>query len=188
MTRHRSTSETETSPFSNSFDSQRVLLSPSARDYTCLIGRHATTLHASTRQDVVSARTTDASPTSKDMIGSGGDSLALPQLLVGDFAIAAVVTAAAASALTVVDRALVERSALSHTLLQSAKQSVRGMIHHPVAYLKSPTFLWMWATYASTYAAANSLRTLMEHQDNRKAAISADAQEGLIKKETQSRH
>lgn len=39
------------------------------------------------------------------------------------------------------------------------------MLRHPIAYLKSPTYLWMWATYAATFTAANSLRTLTEHHE-----------------------
>jgi hypothetical protein len=93
----------------------------------------------------------------------------LPEKLLGDIVIASSVTAAIAPFLTVVDKALVQRSVGSHTILSSILSSAAGMVRHPVAYFKSPTFLWMWATYASTYSAANSLRTLTEHQEYVKA-------------------
>jgi len=38
-------------------------------------------------------------------------------------------------------------------------------MRNPTAYLRSPTYLWMWGTYAVTYAAANSLRTTTEFSD-----------------------
>jgi hypothetical protein len=174
MIRYRSTKEA--SPSSDSFfDPQRVLLSPSVRDHgDCAnLVRHINTrVGASTRRPDELMPRTDA-PTKKnytDVILDNSSAMLVPKL-VGDFAIAAVVTAAVAPALTVVDKALVERSAVaSNTILHSAQQSVLGMIRHPVAYFQSPTFLWMWLTYGSTYAAANSLRTLMEHQDFQKAA------------------
>jgi hypothetical protein len=89
----------------------------------------------------------------------------LREKLLGDVAIAFSVTGTIAPFLTVVDKALVQRSVGSHTIWSSGKESVRAMVRQPVAYFKSPTFLWMWATYALTYSAANSLRTWTEHQE-----------------------
>jgi len=99
----------------------------------------------------------------------------LGEKLAGDVAIAAAVTAAAAPFLTVIDKALVQYSAGSHSLNSSIRSSVQAMVQHPVHYLKSPTFLWMWATYASTYAVANSLRTVTEHAEYRQAKTVAAA-------------
>jgi len=89
----------------------------------------------------------------------------LGEKLLGDVLVAASVTAAVAPFLTIVDKALVQRSAGSHTIFSSAVQSIGGMLRNPVAYFRSPTYLRMWATYAATYSAANSLRTLTEHQE-----------------------
>lgn len=89
----------------------------------------------------------------------------LPEKLLGDVIIAFSVTGVIAPFLTVVDKALVQRSVGSHTILSSGKESVMAMVRQPVTYFKSPTFLWMWATYALTYSAANSLRTWTEHQE-----------------------
>jgi hypothetical protein len=90
----------------------------------------------------------------------------LQEKLLGDVLVAAAVTAAVAPFLTVIDKALVQYSVGSHTLKQSATQSVTAMVRQPVQYFKSPSFLWMWATYASTYTAANALRTVTEHHEH----------------------
>jgi hypothetical protein len=91
--------------------------------------------------------------------------LGLAERLAGDVAVAAAVTAAASPFLTVIDKAVVQRAAGSHTILKSAQLSVSSMISNPAMYLRSPTFLWMWATYASTYSAANCLRTVTEQRE-----------------------
>jgi len=88
----------------------------------------------------------------------------LLQKLGGDVLCAATVTAVAAPFLTIVDKALVERAAGAKSVLGSAQESLTFMLRHPVRYLKSPTFLWMWATYAATYSAANSLQTVTEYR------------------------
>jgi hypothetical protein len=91
--------------------------------------------------------------------------LNLGEKLLGDFLVAIGVTACVSPFLTIIDKAMVQRSANSHTLLQSATESASAMSRHPFAFVKSPTFLWMWMTYASTYTAVNMIRTLTEHQD-----------------------
>lgn len=98
--------------------------------------------------------------------------------LVGDVVVASAVTAVVAPFLTVVDQALVQRASGSHTIVGSALTSMSSMVRQPIAYIKSPTFLWMWATYAATYSAANSLRTITEYQEFKavKAVTTADQQ------------
>jgi hypothetical protein len=71
----------------------------------------------------------------------------LREKLLGDVLVAAAVTAAVAPFLTVIDKALVQYSVGSHSLKQSATQSITAMVRQPVQYFKSPSFLWMWATY-----------------------------------------
>lgn len=90
----------------------------------------------------------------------------LPSRILGDVTVALAVTACVSPILTVIDKALVETSAHARqSLLSSAWHSLRGMVQSPVAYVRSPTFLWMWMTYAATYSAANVLKTLGEHRD-----------------------
>lgn len=93
----------------------------------------------------------------------GAPRLNLVEKLLGDVLVAATVTAVAAPFLTIIDKALVQYSAASHTLLQSAAQTCSSIVRHPIHYIKSPTFLYMWATYASTYATANAICTGTEH-------------------------
>jgi hypothetical protein len=96
------------------------------------------------------------------------------EILLGDVAIGLGVTALAAPFLTIIDKALVQRSAGSHSVWSSAVQSINGMVRHPVAFLRSPTYLWMWGTYAATYTAANTLRTLTEFQSKRASSKTVD--------------
>ncbi|GKY90692.1 hypothetical protein MPSEU_000042600 [Mayamaea pseudoterrestris] len=93
------------------------------------------------------------------------DSLA--SRIIGDVVIALGVTACVSPMLTVVDKAVVQTASpsSSHTsVASSAFATTSNMLHRPLAFLKSPTFLWMWMTYAVTYSAANVLQTLMEHR------------------------
>jgi hypothetical protein len=85
--------------------------------------------------------------------------------LLGDVLVGSGVTFCVAPFLTVVDKAIVHSAAGSHTLMQSGIESIKGMVRNPVQYLKSPTFLFMWAVYASTYSTANSLKTIVEHKE-----------------------
>lgn len=80
--------------------------------------------------------------------------------------IGALVTGLASPFLTVIDKALVQKSAGTHSVVGSMLGSVTSMVRNPVAYVKSPTFLWMWTVYAATYGVANSIKTIAEHQDH----------------------
>jgi hypothetical protein len=93
-------------------------------------------------------------------------SVSLSLKLVGDVAVAFAVTFAVSPFLTVVDKAIVESANGTKNILASARHSVGTMIQHPVQYLKSPTFLLMWAVYSATYSTANSFKTLEEHQSH----------------------
>jgi hypothetical protein len=90
----------------------------------------------------------------------------LQEKLLGDVLVATAVAAGLAPFLTVIDKALVQYSAGSHSVKQSAVQSLTAMVRQPIQYLKGPSFLWMWATYTSTYTTANTLRTITEHQEH----------------------
>ena len=107
---------------------------------------------------------------------SNDSSTLLSKKLVGDVVIGTTVTFALAPFLSIVDKAIVQRAAGSQTLVQSAADSFRTILRNPLAYAKSPAFLWMWAVYASTYSAANSLKTITEHEQQRqKSRIDTNA-------------
>ena len=93
--------------------------------------------------------------------------LNLMSKLVGDISIAAAVTFGIAPLLAIVDKAIVESANGSKTLVRSGLESMRGIVQHPIQYLKSPTFLLMWGVYAATYGTANSLKTITEHYEDR---------------------
>jgi hypothetical protein len=109
--------------------------------------------------DVV-APTSNSSP--KSLEESSDWRYRLGELLVGDVVVAVSVTALAAPFLTLIDKALVERSAGSHSVVSSIAASVSSILRQPSNFVRSPTFLWMWGTYAATYSAANTLRTLTD--------------------------
>ena len=89
----------------------------------------------------------------------------LGEKLAGDVLVAVGVTFCVAPFITVVDKAIVQRAAGSHTMLASAAESLTTMARNPVAYIKSPFFLMMWGVYGATYTTANCLKTIVEHQE-----------------------
>ena len=93
------------------------------------------------------------------------DNPLLPALWTGDVLVALSVTAAVAPLLTIVDKAIVQQSARSGqrgVLLQSMQHTAASIVTHPMAYFRSPTFGWMWLTYAATYTCANVMKTWNE--------------------------
>lgn len=91
------------------------------------------------------------------------ESLGLGEKLFGDVLVALGVTFAVSPFLTVVDKAIVQRTAGTHSIVQSSFESIRGIVQNPVRYIRSPMFLWMWGVYGATYSTANCLRTSTEH-------------------------
>jgi hypothetical protein len=89
----------------------------------------------------------------------------LADKLLGDVVIGTGVTFCVAPALTVIDKAVFQRAAGSHTLVTSGIETMGSIIRAPLSYIKSPTFLLMWGVYAATFSCANSLKTITEHQD-----------------------
>lgn len=83
--------------------------------------------------------------------------------LAGDALVAVAVTFGVSPFLTVVDKAIVESTAGTNTVLSSAANSIKSMARNPVEYFKSPTFLLMWGVYSATYTTANAFKTLEEH-------------------------
>ncbi len=86
--------------------------------------------------------------------------------LAGDVIVGCGVTFGLSPFLTVIDKAIVQKTAGSHTLMSSCYESVLNIIKNPSVYLRSPMFLFMWGVYASTYCTANCLKTIVEHNDH----------------------
>ena len=89
----------------------------------------------------------------------------LASKLVGDAFVGTGVTLLMAPILTVIDKAIAQRAAGTHSLAQSCLQSIQGMVSKPATFARNPAFLYVWAVYASTYTTANSLKTLVEHYE-----------------------
>jgi hypothetical protein len=89
----------------------------------------------------------------------------LADKLAGDVAVGCGVTFVVAPFIGVVDKAIVQRAAGTHSMVGSGIESISNMARNPIAYIKSPTFLLMWGVYAATYSTANSLKTIMEHRE-----------------------
>jgi hypothetical protein len=89
----------------------------------------------------------------------------LSDKLLGDVLVAALVTFGFSPAIAAIDRAIVEKAAGSHTILESIKHTMKSMAREPGTYFKSPMFLFMWGVYAATYSTANCLKTITEHRD-----------------------
>jgi len=87
--------------------------------------------------------------------------------LAGDALVAAAVTFGVSPFLTIIDRAIVESTAGTNSVLSSTAKSMKSMARNPVEYFKSPTFLMMWAVYSATYTTANAFKTLEEHSTYR---------------------
>jgi len=85
--------------------------------------------------------------------------------LKGDVLVASGVTFGFAPFIAMIDKAIVQRAAGSHSILQSSGESLRSMVRNPVSFVKSPAFLMVWGVYAATYSTANCLKTYTEHQD-----------------------
>jgi hypothetical protein len=83
--------------------------------------------------------------------------------MVGDVAVGTGVTFCVAPFLTVVDKAIVQRAAGTHSLWISGLETLGTIARNPIRFIKSPTFLWMWGVYAATYSTANILKTHTEH-------------------------
>ena len=88
-------------------------------------------------------------------------------LMLGDVLVAASVTAVVAPSLTIIDKALVQSSAGTHSPWTSVQESVAALWHRPGRYFVSPTFGWMWLAYATTYSTANLLKTLTTEETTR---------------------
>ncbi|CAB9501384.1 expressed unknown protein [Seminavis robusta] len=87
--------------------------------------------------------------------------------LAGDAVIGTGVTFMVAPFLTIVDQAITQRASGTNTIFRSGMQSLQKMVTSPIAFVKSPAFLYVWAVYATTYSVANGLKTLVEHQEQK---------------------
>lgn len=89
----------------------------------------------------------------------------LGEKLSGDVLSSIVTSICVSPFITIVDKAIVQRAAGSHTISKSILASVSNILRNPIVYFRSPMFLMMWGVYASTYTTANVFKTLIEHEE-----------------------
>jgi hypothetical protein len=82
----------------------------------------------------------------------------------GDIIVASTVSLSIAPVLTVIDQAIVQSAAGTHSYMQSIRTSVSNLLLRPTEYIRSPAFLWIWSTYIITYSTANMIKTVTEFQ------------------------
>eukprot|EP00592_Proboscia_alata_P027328 CAMPEP_0194443350 /NCGR_PEP_ID=MMETSP0176-20130528/126652_1 /TAXON_ID=216777 /ORGANISM="Proboscia alata, Strain PI-D3" /LENGTH=345 /DNA_ID=CAMNT_0039269579 /DNA_START=82 /DNA_END=1119 /DNA_ORIENTATION=- len=90
----------------------------------------------------------------------------LASKLAGDIICACTITFGFSPFVTVIDKAIIQKAAGTHGILQSSLNSIVNIARNPGNYVKSPMFLIMWGVYASTYCTVNCLKTIMEHRDH----------------------
>jgi hypothetical protein len=61
---------------------------------------------------------------------------------------------------TILDQAISCNASGKRELFEEIKLCAREFMVHPIRFCKSPAFLWVWALYASTYAAHNLAETV----------------------------
>jgi len=76
--------------------------------------------------------------------------------LAGDVIVACTVALGISPVLTVIDKAIVQKAAGTHGVLQSSWNSIGNILKNPAIYFRSPMFLLMWGVYASTYCTGGS--------------------------------
>jgi len=62
---------------------------------------------------------------------------------------------AVAPLVSIVDEAIFSNASKKATVLNSLKQSFMKLFNHPVSFVRSPAFLWIWAVYGATYVVSN---------------------------------
>jgi len=69
--------------------------------------------------------------------------------------------AAVAPLVSIVDEAIFSNASGKATVIQSFRQSFTKLLRHPIQFLRSPTFIWIWAVYGSTYVVSNVVERML---------------------------
>jgi hypothetical protein len=111
---------------------------------------------------------TRTSSTSSTITSTTSNNYELALKLTGDVAVATTITFGIAPFLSVIDKAIVQKAAGTHSIVQSSLESVVQVVKSPLTFVRSPVFLMMWGVYAATYTTANCLKTLTEHNEQKR--------------------
>jgi len=69
-----------------------------------------------------------------------------------------------APAISIIDKAIFSNASGKEPMVQSLKSSVAKAVGHPVTFLRSPSFLWIWLVYGGTYITANNIERFYERR------------------------
>eukprot|EP00547_Thalassionema_nitzschioides_P015492 CAMPEP_0194242264 /NCGR_PEP_ID=MMETSP0158-20130606/7853_1 /TAXON_ID=33649 /ORGANISM="Thalassionema nitzschioides, Strain L26-B" /LENGTH=351 /DNA_ID=CAMNT_0038977313 /DNA_START=73 /DNA_END=1124 /DNA_ORIENTATION=- len=124
-----------------------------------------TTTRSFNRQRTLTTSTTECKTTTVLLPSSNNTNYDLPLKFAGDIGVAAGVTFGFSPFLVAIDKAVVQKTAGTHSISRSVMESVTSMVRNPVSFVRSPTFLMMWGVYLATYSTANCCKTFMEHNE-----------------------
>lgn len=62
--------------------------------------------------------------------------------------------------ISAVDKALAENASGKAQLFPSFFGTLKESVKHPIKFIRSPQFFWVWLTYSGTYMAANLVETI----------------------------
>ena len=85
---------------------------------------------------------------------------ALAPLLASDLGAAVCAGCICAPLVAVIDEAITLSAAGKKELWPAIGSKLKSIAKAPIAFFSSPSFLWLWAVYAVTYLAANSVETI----------------------------
>jgi len=105
-------------------------------------------------------------------------------LLAGDVMVACGVSFGITPFMVIIDKAIVQRAAGTHTILRSSAESFSSMIYNPYRIVKSPTFLMMWTVYAATYSTVNSCKTILKYRKQQSRDIEERRRSSSFSSET----
>jgi len=95
-------------------------------------------------------------------------SSSLTDKIAGDVLVATGITFGFSPFLAIVDKAVIQLAAGTHTIARSCMETISSIARNPTAFVKSPSFIMMWGVYAATYTTANFLKTIVEHNEHMK--------------------
>ncbi|KAJ3096200.1 hypothetical protein HDU97_006160 [Phlyctochytrium planicorne] len=102
---------------------------------------------------------------SHDLHGRKPTGNVLPAILMSD-GISAVITAAAVSpAVAIIDRSIIASVSGKQPLKEGLKDGLKTLLSRPWMLARQPSVIAVFCVYASTYACANSIESIVKHQN-----------------------
>ncbi|KAF6817811.1 hypothetical protein CSOJ01_02248 [Colletotrichum sojae] len=109
----------------------------------------------------------------KDVADTNQQSCPLLQQLARDLAAGAISAFLVSPAVTILDRAVVERTSTGRPLIRGLRSQLSSALRRPGSFFLSKPLAIVWTLYAGTYATANGATTLAERFDGPAAVSTA---------------